>query len=221
METVVFVLMILVCFNFMLKQTYRKLRSVLVISVICALFVGLMWPYAIEQSKTQIADWLANPALMLDTSVVLSVEVVLQMTFCMLAAHIQSAGPVKKRVLWAYKALRWFPGILVFPVLFCGLVALIFSFPGLEHGSGGIRIDTCRELPFALVTARKRTSAGIAFPRQCPDCYFGNYRYCQWPYGSERNRRGRLGSVGRLDNPACCRCIGRNDFKKSEIEKTN
>ena len=52
METVVFVLMILVCFNFMLKQTYRKLRSVLVISVICALFVGLMWPYAIEQSKT-------------------------------------------------------------------------------------------------------------------------------------------------------------------------
>ena len=58
METVVFVLMILVCFNFMLKQTYRKLRSVLVISVICALFVGLMWPYAIEQSKTQIADWL-------------------------------------------------------------------------------------------------------------------------------------------------------------------
>ena len=60
METVVFVLMILVCFNFMLKQTYRKLRSVLVISVICALFVGLMWPYAIEQSKTQIADWLAN-----------------------------------------------------------------------------------------------------------------------------------------------------------------
>ena len=71
METVVFVLMILVCFNFMLKQTYRKLRSVLVISVICALFVGLMWPYAIEQSKTQIADWLANPALMLDTSVVL------------------------------------------------------------------------------------------------------------------------------------------------------
>ena len=157
METVVFVLMILVCFNFMLKQTYRKLRSVLVISVICALFVGLMWPYAIEQSKTQIADWLANPALMLDTSVVLSVEVVLQMAFCMLAAHIQSAG----------------------------------------------------------------ASAGMAFPRQCPDCYFGNYRYCQRPDGSERNRRGRLGSVGRLDNPACCRCIGRNDFKKSEIEKTN
>ena len=111
-------------------------------------------------------------------------------------------------------------------VLRLGCIDILLSrgilFPDcLEHGSGGIRIDTCRELPFALVTARKRTSAGIAFPRQCPDCYFGNYRYCQWPYGSERNRRGRLGNVGRLDNPACCRCIGRNDFKKSEIEKTN
>ncbi|WP_455674096.1 hypothetical protein [Phocaeicola sp.] len=132
MDTVVFVLMILVCFNFMLKQTYRKLWSVMAIAVIGALFVGLMWPYAIEQSKTQIADWLANPALMLDTSVVLSVEVVLQMAFCMLAAHVQTTGPIKKRTLWAYRALRWFPGILIFPVLFCGLVALIFSFPGVS-----------------------------------------------------------------------------------------
>lgn len=132
METVVFVLMILVCFNFMLKQTYRKLVSVVVIAVVCALFVGLTWPYAIEQSKTQIADWLANPSLMLDTSVVLSVEVVLQMAFCMLAAHVQTTGVIKKRTLWSYRMLRWFPGILIFPVLFCGLVALIFAFPGVD-----------------------------------------------------------------------------------------
>lgn len=132
METVVVVLMILVCFNFMLKQTYRKQWSVATIAVVCALFVGLVRPYAIEQSKTQIADWLANPALMLDTSVILSLEVVLQMAFCMLAAHVLTTGPIKKRTLWAYRALRWFPGILIFPVLFSGLVYLIFSFPGVS-----------------------------------------------------------------------------------------
>lgn len=132
METVVFVLMILVCFNFMLKQTYRKWRSVLVTSVVCALFVGLMWPYAIEQSKTQIADWLADSALMLDISVLLTLEVALQMSYCMLAAHVQTTGPIKKSTLRMYRALRWFPGILIFPVLFCALVALIFSFPGVE-----------------------------------------------------------------------------------------
>lgn len=132
METVVVVLMILVCFNFMLKQTYRKQWSVITIAIISALFVGLIWPYAIEQSKTQIADWLANPTLMLDTSVILSIEVVLQMAFCMLAAHMLTTGPIKKRTLWAYRALRWFPGILIFPVLFSGLVYLIFSFPGIS-----------------------------------------------------------------------------------------
>lgn len=132
METVVFVLMIQVCFSFMLKQTYRKNRSVAVIAVVCALFTGLMWPYAIEQSKTQIADWLADTALMLDTAVLLTLEVILQMTFCMLAAHVQTSGPLRKRTLWMYRALRWFPGILIFPVLFSALVALIFTFPGVS-----------------------------------------------------------------------------------------
>lgn len=132
METVVFVLMILVCFSFMLKQTYRKNRSVAVIAVVCALFTGLMWPYAIEQSKTQIADWLADTALMLDTAVLLTLEVILQMTFCMLAAHVQTSGPLRKCTLWMYRALRWFPGILIFPVLFSALVALIFAFPGVS-----------------------------------------------------------------------------------------
>ena len=131
METIVVVLMILVCFNFMMKQTFRKRGSVAAIAVVAALFVGL-WPYAIQQSKTQIADWLANVQLMLDTSVVLTVEVALQMAFCMLAVHVLTTGPVKKRTLWAYRALRWFPGILIFPVLFSGLVYLIFSFPGVS-----------------------------------------------------------------------------------------
>ena len=120
METVVVVLMILVCFNFMMKQTFRKRGSVAAIAVVATLFVGLMWPYAIQQSKTQIADWLANVQLMLDTSVVLTVEVALQMAFCMLAVHVLTTGPVKKRTLLAYRALLWFPGILIFPV---------FSFP--------------------------------------------------------------------------------------------
>lgn len=81
METIVVVLMILVCFNFMMKQTFRKRGSVAAIAVVAALFVGLMCPYAIQQSKTQIADWLADAQLMLDTSVVLTVEVALQMAF--------------------------------------------------------------------------------------------------------------------------------------------
>ena len=53
METVVLVMMILVCFNYVLKQTYRKIYSVLLSAAVCALFVGFMWPYAIEESPNR------------------------------------------------------------------------------------------------------------------------------------------------------------------------
>ena len=132
METVVLVMMILVCFNYVLKQTYRKIYSVLLSASVCALFVGLMWPYAIEQSKSQISDWLADSALMLDVAVVLTFEVAIQMAFCILSAHIQTSGKVKPITIWIYRILRWFPGVLIFPVLFSLLVSAIFAFPGVS-----------------------------------------------------------------------------------------
>lgn len=130
METVVLVMMIVVCFNYLVKQTFRKPFFVALSTVVCALFVGLAWPWAIEQSKNQIADWLADSALMLDMAVLLTLEVALQMTFCVVAAHIHTAGRVKPSVVWIYRLLRWFPGLLVFPVLFSLLVAAIFALPG-------------------------------------------------------------------------------------------
>ena len=132
METVVLVMMILVCFNYALKQTNRKIYSVLFSAAVCALFVGLMWPYAIEQSKSQISDWLADSTLMLDVAVILSLEVVIQMAFCILAAHIQTSGKVKPIIIWIYRVLRWFPGVLIFPVLFSILVSAIFALPGVS-----------------------------------------------------------------------------------------
>lgn len=130
MNTVVLVLMLLTAFNFLLKQTFWKSVAVGIIALVCALFSGLMWPYAIEQSKTQIADWLGNTALMLDTSVVLTIEVSLQMAYAMLAVHVANDYPIKRRTLLTYRLLRWFPGLLIFPVLFSGLVYLVFAFPG-------------------------------------------------------------------------------------------
>ena len=132
METVVIVLMILVSFNFLVKLTYAKVWWAAIITVGAALFVGLMWPYAIEQSRTQIDEWLSNPSLMLDTSVILTIEVVIQMSFCMLAAHIMTAGKLNRRTVWLYRILRWFPGVLILPVLFSVLVWLIFAFPGVS-----------------------------------------------------------------------------------------
>lgn len=132
MENVVLVMMILVCFNYILKQTYRKVYSIAFSAIVCALFVGLMWTYAIEQSKSQISDWLANSALMLDIAVILTLEVAVQMAFCVLSAHIQTSGKVKPITICVYRVLRWFPGVLIFPVLFSLLVSAIFALPGVS-----------------------------------------------------------------------------------------
>jgi hypothetical protein len=132
MYTVVFVLMMLTVFNFLLKQTFWKITAVGISAAVAAVFTGVLWPVAIEQSKTQITGWLANPQLMLDTSVLLTLEVCLQMAYCMLAVHVHNAYPVKRKTLWAYRLLRWIPGILIYPVLFSGLVYLIFAFPGVS-----------------------------------------------------------------------------------------
>ena len=130
METVVLLMMMLVCFNYIMKQTYRKKYAVVCSAIVCALFMGLMWPYAVEQSKSQIAGWLSDSALMLDVAVILTLEVAVQMAFCVLSAHIQTTVEVKPLTLWIYRILRWFPGVLIFPVLFSLLVSLIFALPG-------------------------------------------------------------------------------------------
>ena len=122
MDTIVLILILLTAFNFLLKQTFWKPVAVGAAAGIATIFVILLWPYAIEQSKTQIADWLSDNQLMLDTSVVLTLEMVVQMAFCLLAV----------RMMVAYRLLYWFPGVLIIPVLFFGLTQAIFSFPGVS-----------------------------------------------------------------------------------------
>ena len=131
MDAIIWILILLTALNFLLKQTFRSWRGTVAAAVVAAGFVATMWPYAIEQSKSQVSVWLSDSALMLDAAVVLTLEVAVQMAFCILAAHIQTSGKVKPRTIWAYRILRWFPGVLIFPVLFSLLVTVIFALPGV------------------------------------------------------------------------------------------
>lgn len=132
MYSLTVILMVLVCFNFVLKQSWHKNWSVLLHALVAAVFTGAMWPVAVRQSRSQIEAWLANPQLMLDTSVVITIEVILQIAFCLLSVHLMSSGKLRKSTIWGYRILRWFPGVLIFAVLFSFLVYLIFAFPGVS-----------------------------------------------------------------------------------------
>lgn len=132
MQTVVVALMLLVSFGFVLKQSFLSWKWVAGIAVVAALWVGFSWPWAIEQSKMQIADWLSNPALMADTAVLLTVEVALQMAFCIVEATYGTQTDLPRRKKLLLNMLRCFPGLLFFVVLFSLLVGLIYALPGVS-----------------------------------------------------------------------------------------
>lgn len=132
METLVILMMILVCFSFVLKQTFHGVREVMTMAVIVLVFTGLMWEVAIDQSRTQISAWLADSALMLDMAVLLSIDVALTMFFCVMHVDLKTSEHVSRRRWMTYIFLKYFPGLLIFPVMFSILVMLIFMLPGVS-----------------------------------------------------------------------------------------
>lgn len=122
--------MLLVMLNMALKLSLIKGWWLAVIALVCTLWIGFSWHTAIDQSRNQIAEWLADQPLMLDVSVILVLEVLWQMAYCLLAGKLLYGEPVGRRVIWCYRVLRFFPGILFFPVLYYLLVQVIYLFPG-------------------------------------------------------------------------------------------
>ena len=126
MEAIVLVLILLVCFNFVLKQTFQKVVWVWGVSLLCALFVALTWPWSIEQSKTQLRDWMNNPQLMLDTAVVLFAEVGFTL-------YSLLRDRTKADARWTLlKRITGDVSLLIFPVLFHLETTLMFTLTGID-----------------------------------------------------------------------------------------
>lgn len=124
--------MLAVALTFLLKLTCHRPVACIAISAVAALFTFLCQEIAITQSKTQIADWLADPTLMLDTSVLLTVDVMLQIMFCFLMMRRVSGEKLSRPFQVAFFVTYRFPGLLIFPVLFSLLVEMIFAMPGVD-----------------------------------------------------------------------------------------
>lgn len=131
MEIVVIIIMCMVSFSFVLKLTCHGLAGRILTGLTAAIFILLTYDAAASQSKTQIEEWLASPELMLDTSVLLTVDVAFQICFCMLAARALR-GPMRQTEKILLQITLWIPGLLIFPTLFSLLTELIFSFTGVD-----------------------------------------------------------------------------------------
>lgn len=149
MEALLISLGLLVCFNFALKQTFLRLYLALGGLMLFAILVYLLWPYAILQSKTQIAQWVRTPAVMLNISVLITLDVVVHLFFCMRSASALGPPPLSKRAEWILVALRIYPGLMILPTAFAALTYTIFSLPG----TGFTLVAGLFALGFALLFA--------------------------------------------------------------------
>lgn len=128
MEYIILILIIFIFINTILKLTYWKWWQRILFGLTCGLFVLYIYPHATTQSKTQLSDYLNNTQMMQDMAVLITLESVIYITFCFSAMRQLYGRSIKRWV----KPLYWYPGVLIFPVLFYVLTQLIFSFPGVD-----------------------------------------------------------------------------------------
>lgn len=131
MEVVVMIIMAMVSFSYLLKLTCHGRTGRIVESALAAAALLLTYDLAASQSKTQIADWLSRAALMLDVSVLLTVDVAFQICFCVMAAKALTST-LSRREKLLLEICLWVPGILIFPTLFALLTELMFTFTGVD-----------------------------------------------------------------------------------------
>ena len=132
MEYVVGILLGFIALNFLLKiGFYESFYGILAAGVACSLFILAIWPWATEQSKTQIADFLASPARMQDAAVMITIESTVMIAFCFdCFAGFRRHDTFFKRNLT--RILKYYPGLLITLVLAYTLTQTIFAFPGIS-----------------------------------------------------------------------------------------
>ncbi len=157
MEIVIAIIMVLVAVSVVLKLTYLPEWGRIVVSLVLALFAGMSWTFAVTQSKTQIDAWILDPELMLNVAVLLTVDVFLQLSFCIMSAESMFGERMSRCGRIIREITLWIPGLLIFPTLLALLVKVIFSFPGMDFTTiawslGAVVFIAGMVLPFLIKT---------------------------------------------------------------------
>lgn len=131
MSTLALTIILLSFIGFILKLSFGNRWKAFGFIIMATLWTYFLWPYAIEQSKTQILTWLNDKSLMQNIAVLITVDVGLLFSFCVVSIHYDSVTIRSKRTIWLHNFLNWYPGLLIFPMLFVLLTISVFSFPGV------------------------------------------------------------------------------------------
>lgn len=128
MELIIHILMLFIIINCILKLSFWKPWQAALFGVVCGAFILVVYPYAIQQSKTQIADYLQNTKILQDAAVLVTLESAVCFVFCF-AALRELFGKNRKRWL---QPLFWYASLLILPLLFYILTETVFTMSGTD-----------------------------------------------------------------------------------------
>jgi len=131
MALIITVLMLFVALNCAAKLSLWPWRQRFLFSAAVALFTWWSQRYAVLQSKTQLADLLQNVAALQNMAVIVTIESAVNFGFC--SRWLNDAYSAQGCKWWE-SLLRWYPSLLVFPVMFYLLTQTMFMAVGVDFG---------------------------------------------------------------------------------------
>lgn len=132
MQYIIFVLILFILINAMLKLSFWRWWQVVLFSAILGGFVLAVTSYAAEQSKSELSSWLNNPKIMQNVAVLITIESVIIFGFAFMQLRQALGTEVKKYLMLP---LTIYPGLLLIPILYFMLAQLFFALPGVSFST--------------------------------------------------------------------------------------
>ena len=82
MQLIISVLILFILINCVLKLSFWRIWQAALFGAVCGAFVIATYPYAILQSKTQLADYLQNTTTLQNMAVIITLESVVCFAYC-------------------------------------------------------------------------------------------------------------------------------------------
>ncbi len=128
MQIIINLLVIFIIVSTLMKLSFWKIWQVLTFVFIAVGFTFWAYPIAMEQSQTTIKEWMGNSEILGNMAVLITLESTILLFYCIYSMKESSKD---KNKIWK-TVLDFFPGILIFPVLFFLLCQMFFQFTGTD-----------------------------------------------------------------------------------------
>ena len=143
MEQIIYVLLLFIFLNCVMKLSLWQWWQRIIYSLVLGGFAYWSMDYAMLQSKTRIADYLQNTAVLQNMAIIVTIESVFCLAFTL--TYLQNDDHTIRNKWWA-KVLFWYPGPLMFPLVFY-LLSLFICILGLIATENGKIVYAVKEHP--------------------------------------------------------------------------